>query len=110
MAMISISQTMLVLNEGKEIPAFKRALPLFEDIIAKKRLFLPSHGLVEAPTQLRSENNRLTNVYDLPRLQIDNAPSQIEQWENDPIVYGDYLGFDFLDQWQIGQLDFARQG
>lgn len=38
MARISISQTILLLNQGKEIPALKRALPVFEEILAKKNL------------------------------------------------------------------------
>ncbi|UKZ63978.1 uncharacterized protein TrAtP1_005200 [Trichoderma atroviride] len=37
MARLSISQTMLVLTQGREIPALKRALPVFEEILAKKK-------------------------------------------------------------------------
>ena len=45
-ARISISQNMLVLTHGKEIPAFKRALPLFNHIITKKNMSLvPSNNL-----------------------------------------------------------------
>ena len=37
---ISISQTMLVLTQGREIPALKRALPIFEEILTKNNLYL----------------------------------------------------------------------
>lgn len=109
MARISISQTMLVLTEGKEIPALKRALPLFEDIISKKRLFLVSNTVCDAPTQLQSEGDSFTDMYALPHTHVGTSLSQIEQWGDDQMLYGDYLGFEFLDQWQIGQLDFTRQ-
>lgn len=109
MARISISQTMLVLTEGKEIPALKRALPLFEDIISKKRLFLVSNTVCDAPTQLQSEGDSFTDMYALPHTHVGTSLSQIEQWGDDQMLYGDYLEFEFLDQWQIGQLDFTRQ-
>jgi hypothetical protein len=40
MARISISQAMLILTQGKEIPALKRALPIFNHILTKENLSL----------------------------------------------------------------------
>ncbi|AEO63932.1 uncharacterized protein THITE_2141915 [Thermothielavioides terrestris NRRL 8126] len=101
MARISISQTMLLLDQGREIPVLKRALPIFEEILARKNLCLvaPPAGLREAPAPSQSRDNGVADACALP---------QLEPCEHDnPAVYGDLLGFDFLDEWQIGQLDFA---
>ncbi|KEF63210.1 uncharacterized protein A1O9_01187 [Exophiala aquamarina CBS 119918] len=98
MARISISQTMLLLTQGKEIPALKRALPVFEEILSKKNLYLvPSNILSQVPTQSQSQDSSMADA--------DASPHT--QWENNPSLDVDCLGFDFLDEWQIGQLDFA---
>lgn len=45
MSLISINQAMLVLAEGRDIPVLRRALPIFEKILAKNNLYLiPSTG------------------------------------------------------------------
>lgn len=108
MARISISQTMLVLTQGKEIPVLKRALPVFEEILAKKNLYLVSHinlGQVSAHSQ--SQDNSMADAYVSPHTQVSVVSSQLQQCENNPLFDVDFLGFDFLDEWQIGQLDFA---
>jgi hypothetical protein len=94
MAQISISQTMLVLTQGKEIPALKRALPLFEDILAKKNLYLVPPSSVG-----QVQDNRMDDAN-------DSLHTHAEQYESNPLLYDDFLGFDLLDEWQIGQLDF----
>ncbi|KAK4234847.1 cutinase transcription factor 1 beta [Achaetomium macrosporum] len=112
MARISISQTMLLLTQGKEIPALKRSLPVFEDILAKKNLYLvPPNILHQAPVQSQSQDNNSTaDAYVLPHTQVSVVvPSQLEPSENDPPVSGDLLVFDLLDEWQIGQLYFPGQ-
>jgi len=110
MARISISQTMLFLTQGKEIPVLKRALPIFEEILAKKNLYLvPPNILGQVPAQSQSQDNRLADAYASPHTQDSVVPSQLEQWENNPSFDVDFLGFDFLDEWQIGQLDFNGQ-
>lgn len=94
MAQISISQTMLVLTQGKEIPALKRALPLFEEILDKKNLYLvppSSVGQIQDKTLVDADAS---------------LHMQAEQYENNPLLYDDFLGFDLLDEWQIGQMDF----
>lgn len=124
MARISISQTMLLLTQGREIPALKRALPIFEEILAKKNLYsvvassnvlCPAHAVtcMQLPSQ-ESNNNHGSMAADaynaLPNApQTSVALSQLWPWENDPSVYGDILGFDLLDEWQIDKLDFGEQ-
>lgn len=44
MSLISISQTMLVLAQGRDIPVLRRAMPIFEDILAKNKLYLVPPG------------------------------------------------------------------
>jgi len=110
MARISISQTMLFLTQGKEIPVLKRALPIFEEILAKKNLYLvPPNVLGQVPAQSQSQDNRLADAYASPHTQGSVVSSPLEQWENNPSFDVDFLGFDFLDEWQIGQLDFNGQ-
>lgn len=107
MARISISQTMLLLTQGKEIPALKRALPVFEEILAKKNLYLVPPNIVGVPAQLQSQDNSMADACALPHTEVSAVSSQSEQSENNPSFDVDFLGFDFLDEWQIGQLDFT---
>lgn len=110
MARISISQTMLVLTQGKEIPALKRALSVFEEILAKKNLYLvPPNILGQVPAQSQSQDNSMANAYASPHTQISAVSSQPEQCVNNPSFDVDFLGFDFLDEWQIGQLDLTSR-
>jgi hypothetical protein len=101
MARISISQTMLVLTQGKEIPALKRALPLFEEILVKKNLY---SVLPNIPGQVPAQSDdRLADAYSLPHTQANVVPSHLEQQTgNNPSLYEDLLGFDFMDDWRLG--------
>jgi hypothetical protein len=99
---------MLVLTQGKEIPALKRALPVFEEILAKKNLYLvPPNILAQVPAQSQSQHNSMADAYASPHTQVSVGSSQLEQYENNPSFDVDFPGFDFLDEWQIGQLDFT---
>ena len=110
MARISINQTMLVLIQGKEIPALKRALPIFEEILAKKSLYMvPPNIPGQVPAQSQPQDNGRADTYASPQIQVGVVPSQLEQYENNPSFDVDFLEFDFLDGWQIGQLDFTGQ-
>lgn len=101
---------MLVLTQGKEIPALKRALPVFEEILAKKNLSLvPLNILGQVSPQSQPQNNSMTNTYASPDTQASVVASQSAQWENNPSFDVDFLGFDFLDEWQIGQVDLPGQ-
>jgi hypothetical protein len=110
MARISISQTMLIITQGKEIPVLKRALPVFEEILVKKNLYwVPPNVLGQVSVQSQSQYNSMADVYASPHTQVSAASSQLEQYENNSSFVVGYLGFDFLDEWQIEQLDFSGQ-
>jgi hypothetical protein len=110
MARISISQTMLVLTQGKEIPVLKRALPVFEDTLTKKGLYsLPPNSLGQVSVQSHPQDNRVADPHSSPHSEVNVVSSQLEQCENNPSFDVDFLGFDFLDEWQIGQLDSTGQ-
>ena len=102
---------MLFLTQGKEIPALKRALPVFEEILVKNNLYLvPSNilGQVPAQSQSQSQDNSMADAYASPHTQVSAvSSSQLEQCENNPSFDVDFLGFDFLDEWQIGQQDLT---
>lgn len=109
MARISISQTRLVLTQGKEIPALKRALPIFEEILDKKKLWSAQpRTLGQVPAQSHSQDNNMADTDASTHAQVGVDSPQLEQYENDLSFDVDFLGFDFLDEWQIGQLDFAN--
>jgi hypothetical protein len=103
MARISISQIMLVLTQGREIPALKRALPIFEEILAKKNLYLVSPNMPgQVPARSQSQDNTMApDAYPLSHTQTSVVPSQLEQSENIPPLYEDFLGLDFLDDWRL---------
>ncbi|KAF2491345.1 hypothetical protein BU16DRAFT_594212 [Lophium mytilinum] len=108
MARISINQTMLVLTQGKEIPALKRALPVFEEILAKKNLYLVlPNTLGPVPALSLSQGNSKADACASPHTQVSVISSPSEQCEINPSFDMGFLGFEFLDEWQIGQLDFT---
>ncbi|KAI0854743.1 fungal-specific transcription factor domain-containing protein [Xylaria cubensis] len=108
MARISISQAMLVLAQGKEIPVLRRALPIFEEILAKKSLYLVSPDILsQASAQSQSQDNSTAVTYASPPTQANVVASHQEQYENIAWFDLDSLGFDFLDESQIGQLGFT---
>ena len=107
MARISISQAMLVLTQGKEIPALKRALPVFEEILTKKNLYLvPSNILGQVPGQSQSQDHSMMDAYASPHAQVSQVSSPLAPCEINPSFDVDLLRFDFFEEWQIGQLDF----
>ena len=94
---------MLVLAQGKEIPALKRALPVFEEILAKKNLHLvPPYISSNAPAHSQFQSNGMVDASALPDPQISTAPSQVEQWMNNPPFYEDFLGLDAFNDWSLG--------
>ncbi|CAH0057678.1 unnamed protein product [Clonostachys solani] len=107
MARISINQIMIILSHGKEIPALKRALPVFEDVLARKNLSLvPLNTPRQIPIQSQSQDNTI-DAYTSPPAQTSTDSSQVEPLVNIPSPNVDFLGFDFLDEWQIGELEFT---
>ncbi|CAG9970344.1 unnamed protein product [Clonostachys byssicola] len=107
MARISINQIMIILSHGKEIPALKRALPVFEEVLAKKNLSLISlSSLHQESVQPQSQDNTI-DAYTSPHTQMAADSSQSEPPVNNLSPNVDFLGFDFLDEWQIGELEFT---
>lgn len=100
---------MLVLTQGKEIPALKRALPVFEEILAKKNLYLiPPNMLGQVSAQVQSQDDSITDAWASSNAQVGSVvSSQLEQCENNSSFDLDFLGFDFLDEWRTGQVGFA---
>ncbi|KAK5056168.1 hypothetical protein LTR84_012721 [Exophiala bonariae] len=110
MARISISHVMLLLTQRKDLPVLKRALPIFDKILTEKNLYLiPPNNSIQGPTQPRSQENNMAETYASPTAQFSAFPSLMEPGSHHQSFDGDFLGFDFLDDWQIGQLDFADQ-
>lgn len=100
MSRISINQMMLVLNNGKDIPVLKRALPVFEEILAKNSLYL-------VPAQSQAQDNTMADSHTSPQAQVNEASSQLDGYENNPSFDIDFLGFEFLDVWHTGEIDFT---
>jgi len=104
MARISISQTMLLLDQGKDVPVICRALPAFQQILAQRSslVLLPAvdQSLMAAPSQapaegIPSETGSLENsavaTAAFGGLEENFAPFEFDF---------DFLPRDFLDQWQ----------
>ncbi|KAK4503089.1 hypothetical protein PRZ48_006516 [Zasmidium cellare] len=108
MSRISISQTMLVLTQGKEIPVLTRALPIFEEILAKKNLYLVGQGptqQIQTPMQMQEDDVEGGDVE-----QQGDVLNQFGQEGTEQMYFdADFLGFDFLDEWSIGQMGFGDQ-
>ncbi|KAI8713678.1 Zn(2)-C6 fungal-type domain-containing protein [Fusarium sp. LHS14.1] len=105
MARISIQHTMLALDQIRDTPAIKRALPAFEMVLSKNKLYPVSLSDAEQVSIMHpiSQDDSLNDRHVLLPTQSDMAFSQNEQ----SFLSGDFIGFEFLDQWQIGQLDFT---
>lgn len=99
MARISIGQSMLALGELKEIPVIKRAIPIFEMVLAKKNLYSVPHATAgDDPSQVpvNDLSEQREAGYFLPQdLQGDYTS-----------FLGDIMDFNVLDRWE-GQLDFS---
>ncbi|RSL54089.1 hypothetical protein CEP54_010067 [Fusarium duplospermum] len=105
MAKLSINQTMLVIDQVKDVPAISRALPAFEMVLSKKNLYStptshPGSMLSTSNQGQQSESSVLLHA----NTGIDS--SQLELGEH-LSPHGDFLGFDFLDRWEMEQLDFT---
>ncbi|KAI1325756.1 hypothetical protein F5Y16DRAFT_377058 [Xylariaceae sp. FL0255] len=109
MARISISQIMLILTQGKEIPAIKRAIPIFEEILTRKNLdTVQPDNLNRQATQPQDQEDR-ADTYTQSQIQGGIASSELAQGGSIASVDVDFLGLGFLDGWEFGQLDFTNQ-
>lgn len=100
---------MLVMGQLKEIPAIKRAIPVFELVLANK-------NLPAAPAVPPSKNASQSLVEDqnedisacINRLQPDLYQLQDASGELYGAFLGDFLDFNVMDKWEFGQNDFTR--
>lgn len=97
---MSISQVMLLLNQGRDIPVLKRALPVFEEILARRNLYTgtPDISVSVPPSQDNKNSDGLTSQHNMSH-DIDQ---QAFQDDNLPPFDVDFLGFEFLDDWDVG--------
>jgi hypothetical protein len=101
MARISISQTMLLLNQAKDIPVLKRALPILEETLAKHELYTnPASPSARAHVQLPV--HQIHSGVAEPQMPPAAETELIVpySWDSEQLFDMDFLGFDFLDGWQ----------
>ncbi|KAL7769964.1 hypothetical protein ACKLNR_001348 [Fusarium oxysporum f. sp. zingiberi] len=105
MARISVQHTMLALDQIRDTPAIKRALPAFEIVLSKNKLYPMSSSDTEQINTMQaiSQDQTLSDGHILQPPQADMTLPQDDQ----SFLYGDFIGFDFLDRWQMEQLDFT---
>lgn len=100
---------MLVLGQLKEIPAIKRAIPVFELVLSNKGLpGAPAMPLSNtAPHNVSDEQNvngsNLANRLQPDMYQLQDAPGELYD-----AFLGDFLDFNVMDKWDFGQNDFTR--
>ncbi|CAH0053554.1 unnamed protein product [Clonostachys solani] len=111
MARVSINQTMLALGQMQHVPAIKRGLPAFESVLAKKDLYQVtgrSHAEKASPRIPAAGQHA---PYDGAHLSsvlqpgISSADSGLTDYPSFP---EDFLGYDFLDRWQLEQWEFIN--
>ncbi|KAI0143425.1 hypothetical protein GGR57DRAFT_484154 [Xylariaceae sp. FL1272] len=103
MARISIGQAMLVLSQGKEIPAIRRALPIFEEILAKRNLYVNPPGTIDPTSgQSHPEHCGMADGHSSPVTRVNQVSFHDELYENSTWFDLDLSSFDFLDESQIG--------
>lgn len=105
MSRISIGQTILVLNELREIPVIKRAIPIFEMVLAKKNLYPGALATAERDPVPAMVDKRDRNQSNTSRPQSGVTMPQDVQGDYTSFL-GDFMDFDVLDRWEIGQLDY----
>lgn len=104
MARLSIKQTMLALSQVQSIPAIARALPAFDLVLSKYNLY-SSQDRDQEPTPRRSllDQEGQGEASLLSPTPSSMNTSQIRAGGY-PLLTSTFLGFDFLDRWDPGQL------
>ncbi|CAH0000107.1 unnamed protein product [Clonostachys byssicola] len=110
MARVSINQTMLALGQMQHVPAIKRGLPAFESVLAKKDLYhVTGHSNAEkaSPRIPASRHAPDDSAYppSVPQPGVSSADSGLVDYPSFP---EDFLGYDFLDRWQLEQWEFVH--
>lgn len=100
---------MLVMGQLKEIPAIKRAIPVFELVLANKNLpAAPAMPPSKTTSQSLSEGHNEDTSTFMDRLQPDMYQLQDAPGELYDAFLGDFLDFNVMDKWEFGQNDFTR--
>lgn len=112
MSRISISQTMLALNQLREIPAIKKAIPLFEVVLARKSLYGDLNTVMQNyPSQIPPPGEPVwgeSGAVTRSQQQLNAAEQQDAPGEACDSFIPEFLEYDMLDRWDFGQLDFSR--
>ena len=97
MARVSISQTMLLLTHGRDIPVLERALPVFERVLDKNHLGQLSPRAAGAEqAQLHSRDK---NEVDVQPLHQEGFSGDADQDVHSLHLEADVLGLDWLNDW-----------
>ncbi|KAJ3477691.1 hypothetical protein NLG97_g8774 [Lecanicillium saksenae] len=105
MSRISISQTMLALKQLREIPAIKKATPLFELLLSRKGLY-PS-SIAAAEPQMPNCETGSTQDNTLPE-NFAGEGQQFAPIESFDSLVQEFLEYDALGRWDFGQLGLSR--
>lgn len=107
MSRISISQTMLALNQLREIPAIKKAIPLFELILSRKKLDGDGDAVVHMPkvAALCESQGKAAGVVQRPQLDAETDDALGESFDS---FVQEFLEYDTLGEWGFAQVDFSR--
>ncbi|OAA41943.1 Fungal transcriptional regulatory protein [Beauveria brongniartii RCEF 3172] len=120
MSRISISQAMLALYQLREIPAVKKAIPLFELILSRKKLYDGGRGggpadddddapqvcsPPESPWEEKEEE--AGTVVPPPRLRPNAELADVPGEFFDSFVQ-DFLEYDAVGKWDFEQVDLLR--
>lgn len=103
MARLSISQAMLALHQLREIPAIKKALPLFELILSRKKL----HGNYSGAPPEAAGDAQWDGADVVLRSEQQGGAETDGGVSFDSFVQ-EFLEYDTLGRWEFGQLDFSR--
>lgn len=98
---------MLALHQLREMPPIKKAIPIFELILAKKGLYRE----VTIPKQVNSAQEEPETG---PDTQSQDQSSDVPAPDNLDGSYDsfitEFLEYDTLNKWDFGQLDFSLLG
>ncbi|XWW95611.1 hypothetical protein V2A60_003576 [Cordyceps javanica] len=106
MSRISISQAMLALNQLREIPAIKKAIPLFEMILSRKKLYDSAATSTAPRASAHGPQGGGTSTMP-PRTQPSTELHDASEQSFDSFIQ-EFLEYDALDKWGFGQVDFSR--
>ncbi|KAM3491082.1 hypothetical protein MY3957_005648 [Beauveria namnaoensis] len=117
MSRISISQAMLALYQLREIPAVKKAIPLFELILSRKKLYDGSGGPADDDDDDNDDNDDAPQVCSPPETPWEEAAGTVvvpprlrpnAELADVPGEYFDSFVRDFLEYDAVGKWDFEQ--